>query len=48
MVALNGWAISNGLGGHTDDLSREELNVQFKVRLNYTGVLESHILTHCR
>lgn len=37
MVGLNGWAISNGLGAHTADLSREELNVQSKVRRNLHG-----------
>lgn len=31
MVGLNYWAIANGLGGHTDDLSKKELDVQFKV-----------------
>lgn len=40
MVALNGWAIANGLGGHTDDLSREELHVQFKVRRGYLSTVE--------
>lgn len=33
MIGLNGWAIANGLGAHTHDLSRDELGVQFKVCL---------------
>lgn len=31
MVGLNGWAIANGLGAHTNNLSTDELDVQFKV-----------------
>lgn len=42
MVALNCWAISNGLGAHTADLSREELNVQFKVRRNSNRLGGAH------
>ena len=31
MTALNYWAIVNGLGGHTKDLAKQELAVQYKV-----------------
>jgi len=32
MVGLNYWAVTNGLGAHTSELSESQRNVQFKVR----------------
>ena len=31
MTGLNYWAVANGLGGHTNSLSKKELHVQFKM-----------------